>query len=275
MVMRYDKSLFASTANFYTKYRPKYPPKLLKKLVDTFSPNQEDVLLDLGCGTGELAIPLAKYFQKVIAWDPDPEMLELAKQNAQEQGASNIVFELKSSDSLPSLTKKVKVCVMGQSFHWMDGANTLAEIKKHLTSGGGVAILGIKIGIHIYTPDGWVEPVPATALRNKAIYETVVKFLGIERRAGETTFKTSYQPFTEMLEETGFESIQEQTFEEMRERTTDETLGYIYSTSWGNKNQLGDKAMAFDEELMGKLGSIEADGVFSEKIVFSLLTAKG
>ena len=271
--MKYDHSLFASTAKYYMKFRPRYPQELLEKLIDTFKPDSEDVLLDLGCGTGELAIPLAGHFRKVIAWDPDPEMLALAKQNAQKQGVGNIVFEQKSSDDLPALTEKVKVCVMGQSFHWMDGVNTLAEIKKHIHTGGGVAILGIKIGIHVHNPDGWIEPIPATALRNKAIYESVVKYLGVERRAGATTFKTSYQPFAEMLKAAGFKGVSEQMFEEIRRRTIEETLGYIYSTSWGNKEQLGEKVAAFDEELTDKLKAIRADGVFDERIVFSLLTA--
>src|SRR5690349_23730188 len=33
-------------------------------------------LLDLGCGTGQLAIPFSSYFEEVIGLDPEPEMLE-------------------------------------------------------------------------------------------------------------------------------------------------------------------------------------------------------
>ncbi len=77
--MKYDSSLFAGTSEYYTKYRPKYPQKLLDKIINTFEPSKDDVVLDLGCGTGELAIPLSQYFGKVIAWDPDPEMLGSAK----------------------------------------------------------------------------------------------------------------------------------------------------------------------------------------------------
>ncbi len=49
--MKYDSSLFAGTSEYYTKYRPKYPQKLLDKIINTFEPSKDDVVLDLGCGT--------------------------------------------------------------------------------------------------------------------------------------------------------------------------------------------------------------------------------
>jgi len=273
--MRYDESLFAGTAGWYGKYRPRYPRAVFDRIVEVFEPSEGDVLLDLGCGTGELALPLAGRFGKVLAWDPDGEMLEVARRKAKEQGVANVIFEQKSSDDLPGLAEKVKLVAMGQSFHWMDGESTLEEIKKHLVDGGGVAIVGLKCGIHIYSsPDDWVEPLPTTAKRNKAILDAAVRYLGIERRAGKTTFKTSLQPWTDTLDEASFAEITECVFDEIRPRNIDETLGYIYSTTWGNKSQLGRKADEFETELRKKLQELSPSGVFEEKITFSLLTAK-
>ena len=272
--MRYDNSLFSDTADYYAKYRPKYPQVIFDEMVEIFASNKDDVLLDLGCGTGEIAIPLAEHFEKVLAWDPDGEMLKIAKRKAEEKGIVNVIFEQKSSDDLLNLTEKIKLVTMGQSFHWMDGKTTLNEIKRHLVTGGGVAIIGIRCGIHVYSPDGWIEQNSVTAKRNEAIYDAVIKYLGIERKAGKTTFKTSYQPYTEMLSEAGFSDVKEQIFDEMRSRNIDETLGYIYSTTWGNKSQLGDKTNVFEAELRDKLQNLSPSGTFEEKITFSLLTAK-
>jgi ABC-type Fe3+-hydroxamate transport system substrate-binding protein len=115
---------------------------------------------------------------------------------------------------------------------------------------------------------------PITAERNKIIYNAVTKYLGIERRAGKTKFKTSYQPYNEMLDEAGFEKIAEQILDKTMTRNIDETPGYIFSTSWGNKHQLGDKADEFEEELKQKLLKLNPDGIFQERVIFSLLTAK-
>ena len=56
-------------------------------------PNTQDLnLLDIGCGTGRLTIPLSKRFKKVYATDFMQRFLDLAKQNAIEEGRSNITF---------------------------------------------------------------------------------------------------------------------------------------------------------------------------------------
>jgi ubiquinone/menaquinone biosynthesis C-methylase UbiE len=54
----------------------------------------------LSCGTGELAIPLAKYFEKVLALDPSAEMLEQAKDKAKVLKSSNIQFQKGSSKTI-------------------------------------------------------------------------------------------------------------------------------------------------------------------------------
>jgi tRNA/tmRNA/rRNA uracil-C5-methylase (TrmA/RlmC/RlmD family) len=47
-------------------------------------------LLDLGCGTGQLALPLAKYFEEVIGMDPEPEMIVEAEAAAKCLSIKNV-----------------------------------------------------------------------------------------------------------------------------------------------------------------------------------------
>jgi SAM-dependent methyltransferase len=47
-------------------------------------------VLDVGCGSGRLAIPLAKRVRFVTALDQAPAMLELTKQNAEKESVQNI-----------------------------------------------------------------------------------------------------------------------------------------------------------------------------------------
>lgn len=49
-------------------------------------------LLDIGCGTGRLTVPLAKHFKEVYATDFMQSFLDLAKQNAIEADQNNITF---------------------------------------------------------------------------------------------------------------------------------------------------------------------------------------
>jgi hypothetical protein len=49
---------FAGTAWCYARFRPGYPPAFVH-VVRRFGPDDTGRLLDLGCGTGRLTIPLA------------------------------------------------------------------------------------------------------------------------------------------------------------------------------------------------------------------------
>jgi ubiquinone/menaquinone biosynthesis C-methylase UbiE len=272
--MKYDPSLFAGAEDYYEKYRPKYPLELFDEIVKTFKPGRnEDILLDLGCGTGEIALPLAEYFKKVLAYDPDAEMLKLAQRKASQQNAKNIEFAQKSSDNLLEITSSVKLVAMGMSFHWMDGVKTLVDIKKILTDDGGVAILNQRHNLNVYSKL-INEPNGITDQRNGVVEECVKKFFGETRRAGKQSYITGTQSFGEMLNQAGFRDIDEQTFDTTNQRTIGQIIGYIYSASWGRKSLLGDKADEFEEELKQKLLKLKSDGIFQERVIFSLLTAK-
>lgn len=66
-----DKELFKNTAYYYTKYRMGYPSEFFTYIIHFFNLNGKGRLLDLGCGTGQLTIPFAKYFEEVIGLDPN------------------------------------------------------------------------------------------------------------------------------------------------------------------------------------------------------------
>ena len=51
----------------------------------------EDTVLDVGCGTGPLSIPLARRVKKVYALDSSQAMLNILMEKARSQGLSNIV----------------------------------------------------------------------------------------------------------------------------------------------------------------------------------------
>jgi cobalt-precorrin-6B (C15)-methyltransferase len=54
--------------------------------------SKNDVVLDLGCGTGKVSIALAQQAQKVYAVDRRPEAIRYAQDEAQKAGITNIEF---------------------------------------------------------------------------------------------------------------------------------------------------------------------------------------
>ena len=69
-----------------------YPKELLDIILKFYQVDSKRKLLDLGCGTGQLAIPLHKYFKEVIAIDISQEMINEARRISLDKNAQNISF---------------------------------------------------------------------------------------------------------------------------------------------------------------------------------------
>jgi putative AdoMet-dependent methyltransferase len=61
-----------------------------KAIVQMLGITPEDIVLDFGCGTGGIALNLAKYCRKVIGVDISREMLDILEEKAKEQNIGNI-----------------------------------------------------------------------------------------------------------------------------------------------------------------------------------------
>ena len=95
--------LFRGTASYYARFRPPYPAELIDKLVASYKVDRTVSVLDLGCGTGQLALPLAGYAGEVLGMDPEPEMLEVAETIARERGITNVLWRRGGSNDLERL----------------------------------------------------------------------------------------------------------------------------------------------------------------------------
>src|SRR5208337_2839649 len=97
---KYDLTLYEGTAWYYSRYRPVYPPSLVRILRERFRLDGTGRLLDLGCGPGPVAIALAHLFDQVVAMDPDDAMRAEGERIARERGVSNIEWRFGGSKDL-------------------------------------------------------------------------------------------------------------------------------------------------------------------------------
>jgi SAM-dependent methyltransferase len=58
--------------------------------INAFETTREDTVLDIGCGAGRIAIPMAQRAKSVTAIDSAEKMLAFCRQNAAEAGANNL-----------------------------------------------------------------------------------------------------------------------------------------------------------------------------------------
>jgi trans-aconitate methyltransferase len=74
-----DLGFRGEVAGFYHQYRRGYPPAVMNTLIGAFALTSDDVVIDLGCGTGQLTLPIAGQVHAVAGVDPEPDMLVRAR----------------------------------------------------------------------------------------------------------------------------------------------------------------------------------------------------
>jgi len=101
----------------------------------------DDIVVDLGAGTGQLTIPLQVYCALVVAVDPEPAMLERLRR----RDTDRVVCVLDDDRGLGRigrlLGRSVGAVVIGNALHWMNEAATMAAATQLLRPGGGMAIV--------------------------------------------------------------------------------------------------------------------------------------
>ncbi|RJP29372.1 MAG: methyltransferase domain-containing protein [Candidatus Omnitrophota bacterium] len=102
-------------------------------------------VVDVGTGTGQLLLPLAKVVQKVIGIDHSPQMLKLAKQNAQKLAIRNVEFRLGEIDELPLHDAEVDAAFACLVLHHApDPAKAIQELARVVKPRGCVIIVDLQ-----------------------------------------------------------------------------------------------------------------------------------
>jgi trans-aconitate methyltransferase len=134
---------FINPSRYYTTGRPLYPQLLSRRVAALVGVSRKDAVLDLGTGPGFLAIDFAPLASSVTAVDPSDEMLQAARENAQ-QANVKVSFVKGSSFELSPQLGRFKLVTIGRAFHWMDGDQTLSALDGLVEHAGAVSLFGEK-----------------------------------------------------------------------------------------------------------------------------------
>ena len=137
-----------SVADAYVNYPP-YSTEVFGVLDNLIQDAPRNVL-DIGCGTGELARPLAAFVDHVDAVDQSAAMIEIGR--TRDGGdRPNIRWICQRAEEFP-YDARYSLIVAGASLHWMDWYEVLPRMSRALSSRGYLAIVG---GHRIVAP--WVD----------------------------------------------------------------------------------------------------------------------
>jgi ubiquinone/menaquinone biosynthesis C-methylase UbiE len=257
--------LFRSTAPCYARYRPGYPREFFDHLVERFALNGTQQVLDLGCGTGQIALPLAVHVARVYAVDPEPSMLTEGQRLAEERGIGNIDWIVGHSYKLTELgLPALHLVTMGAAFHWMDRDTVLGELDRHITPSGGVVMVSGGAPAS-QEPPPWVDTI--TKVRTR--------YLGAARRAGSGTYTHPEEDHADVLRRSAFSQVETLEWDWMLDRDLDSLVGLQFSYSFSAPAQFQDERQRadFERDLRVALAEQVPSGVFREQIRTQALTA--
>jgi len=116
------KDHFSARSADYAAYRPTYPEALVDYLAGLCQ--KTDVALDVGCGTGQLSVLLARRFGRVIATDASAQQIERAEQH------ESVEYRVAPAEHSGLPDASVDLLTAAQAAHWFDLPAFYAEARR-------------------------------------------------------------------------------------------------------------------------------------------------
>jgi ubiquinone/menaquinone biosynthesis C-methylase UbiE len=191
--------------------------RLAQRVLQLASPTNRDVVVDLGAGTGLLAIPVARLAERVIAVDYSETMLRRLKARASEAELDNVECVRADLREIPLEDASADAVVSNYAFHHLpdDGKElALAEARRVLRPGGRLVVCDMMFALSLGTRDRRIVAGKIAQIARKGP-AGIVRLL---RNAGRIAARRWEHPapperWREMLEARRFVDIQVETVE--------------------------------------------------------------
>lgn len=131
---------FDEDAELYDRARPGYPARLYDDLAELAGARSGSRVLEVGCGTGQLTVPLAAQGCRITAVEAGPRMAAVARRNL--AGATEVEVVTAEFENWPLPGgRPFDVVVSATSFHWLDPAVRVMKAADALRPGGALAVV--------------------------------------------------------------------------------------------------------------------------------------
>ena len=263
----FSPDLFRGKAQCYDRFRLSYPDPLIADLVRRTGSSGRGRLLDLACGTGQLAFALQSSFAEVWAVDQEPDMVEVVRSKAA-AGTGRVRPVVSSAEALDAPAGHFSLVVIGNAFHRLPRDLVAGRVRGWLEPGGFLALcwsLGTQAG-----PLDWQVAFGTLLSRWQA------ELGGVGRVPANWDRARRRRPDAAVLTGAGFELTGRFEFLAEHRWTLPELAGFARTLSILPTDTLADNAAAFDDSLSAEVGPYARDGYLTEAVSFSYeLAVKG
>lgn len=247
-------------AGYYRRYRHGYPSAAIDALAGAFKLTSQEVMVDLGCGTGQLTVPMARRVRAVIGMDVEPDMLEPARQAARDADVSNVTWMLGADSDIPVLSrllgdKSVGAVTIAQALHWMNHQDLFKAVVPLLRPGGGVAV--VTNGTPLWQQENdW----------SQALRDFLEHWLGTTLSYACGTDEQSQRRYSDDLAAAGFQ-VSTTAFDYVASLDMDQLVGSVYS-AMGTRIPSAGQRPAFAEHVRASLAPHDR---FCERVHVAIL----
>jgi SAM-dependent methyltransferase len=258
--------LYRGTAQCYDSFRLPYPQDLIDDLAGRSGADGTGGLLDLACGTGQIAFALRDRFAEIWAIDQEPDMIAVARQKGGAAGTTRMTFLTSAAEDVQLPQRSFDLVTVGNAFHRLRRRSVAASIRSWLRPGGFLALLW---GGSPWDGDApWQQALHASMAlwqdRNEAARRIPPGYDAARRATPDLT----------ILREAGFQIAGRYEFACPHDWTLDEIAGFVASTSVLSAAALGAAALQFDADLRRQLGSCQPDDRFRQDATFAYELAR-
>ncbi len=249
--------LYQGTARAYDEFRLPYPADLMAHLAERTDADGTGRLLDLACGTGQVAFALSGSFAEIWAVDQEPDMIDVARHKADAAGAAaRFRFLVCDAAQLSAPAGYFDLVTIGSAFHRLPRTVVARASLRWLRPGGFLALVWGATPTYDDAP--WQRALVAVTQRWQH------RSGALARIPSGWQADRDARPDERVLAEAGFELAGRHSVALSHDWTADELAGFVASTSVLSAAALGEQAAEFDADLRRALAACQPDGRFSQ-----------
>ncbi len=120
--------------------KEKFP---LEEILSLLELEKDDIVLDLGAGTGFLTLPIARELEegKVYAIDVQKEMLKKLEERCKKEDCDNIKVKLSEEGSIPLPENEITKVISLNVLHEIEDMDTLKELRRVMKKNARICIV--------------------------------------------------------------------------------------------------------------------------------------